>query len=350
MPNEINLYDTRRMLGVLEELPPVPAFLRNTFFRNTIQSDTDTIDLDIVKGRRRVVPYVRPVQQGVVIERGGYSTVSYKIPYIKIKRASEADKYLRRSPGDTPYTSEGPVVRAARQFVQDLAELNADLDLEEERQAAEAIFTGRVTIRNEAGTAIQNVDYQLPSAHNIVLSGAALWSDASQKKNEILQFLRGKRRLLVTDGGISPTDIVVATDVSDVLISKFDPNSETSGLSSIRVDRGQIDIRNLPDGVTYLGYFGELGCDLWAYDGAYTDLDGSVKPYAPSGKIAMLSRNARFDKNYAAIQNFHAGFAAVPRFPLSWIEPDGRARFLQLESAPLYSPHQVDSLFVAQVL
>jgi hypothetical protein len=290
------------------------------------------------------------MMEGVILERGGYSTNSYKLPYIKVKRASEADRYLRRSPGDTPYTAEGPVVRAARELVRDFADLNADLDLEEERQAAEAIFTGKVTIRNEAGVAIQQVDFQLPITHNITLSGANLWSDDSQQKNEILAFLRAKRRLLVTDGGISPTDIVVATDVSDVLIDKFDPNDTTSGLSSVRVDRGQIDIRNLPNGVTYLGFFKELGCDFWAYDGTYTDLDGSVKPYVPAGKIAMLSRNARFDRNYAAIQNYHAGFAAVPRFPITWIEQDGRARFIQIESAPLYAPHQVDSLFVAQVL
>ena len=350
MPNEINLYDTRRMLGILEELPPEPAFLRNEFFRNTILSDTDTIDLDIVKGRRRVVPYVRPVQQGVVIERGGYSTNSYKIPYIKIKRASEADKYLHRAPGETPYTAGGPAAQAARQLVQDFADLNADLDLEEERQAAEAIFTGKVTIRGEDGVAFQNIDFQLPASHNEVLSGTSLWSDASQKKNEILSFLQAKRRLIVQDSGISPTDIVVATNVADVIISKFDPNNETSGLSSVRVDRVQIDIRNLPNGVTYLGFFKELGCDFWAYDGTYTDLDGSVKSYAPAGKIAMLSRNARFDRNYGAIKNYHGNFAAVPRFPLTWIEPDGRARFVQIESAPLYAPHQVDALYVAQVL
>jgi hypothetical protein len=350
MPNEINLYETRRMLGILQEIPPVPTFLRNEFFRNTIQSDTDTIDLDIVKKRNRVVPYVRPVQEGVIIERGGFSTNSYKMPYIKVKRASEADKYVNRSPGDTPYTPEGPAARAAREMINDFAELTADLDLEEERQAAEAIFTGKVTIRNEAGTAIQNVDFQLPVTHNEILTGTALWSDPSQKKNEILQFLRTKRRLLIQDGGIPPTDIVLATDVSDVVINKFDPNDETSGLSSVRVDRGQIDIRNLPNGVTYIGYFKELGCDLWSYDGTYVDLDGTVKPYAPAGKIAMLSRNARFDRNYAAIKNFHAGFAAVPRFPLTWIEQDGRARFIQIESAPLYAPHQVDALYVAQVL
>jgi hypothetical protein len=348
MPNEINLYDTRRMLGVLEQIPPAPAFLRNTFFRNTIQSDTDTVDIDIVKGGRRVVPYVRPVQEGVVMEKGGFTTNSYKLPYIKVKRMTEADKWLRRSAGETPYTAGGPAARAAKALVDDLAELNADLDAEEERQAAEAVFTGKVTIRNEKGVAFQNVDFGLTNIDT--LSGTGRWSDASQDFNTVLEYLRTKRRTVTATGAPGPTDIVMAPDVGNVAIKIFNPANKQSYLSSIRVDRGQIDITNLPNGVTYLGFFKELGCDMWIYDGTYVDLDGTVKPYAPAGKLAMLSRNARFDRNYAAIQNYHAGFAAVPRFPLTWIEQDGRARFLQVESAPLYAPHQVDSLFVASVL
>jgi hypothetical protein len=348
MPDVINLYDTRRMLGVLEQIPPAPTFLRNTFFRKTIQSDTDTVDIDIVKGGRRVVPYVRPVQEGVVMEKGDFTTRSHKLPYIKVKRMTEADKWLRRSPGETPYTAEGPAARAAKALIEDLAELNANLDAEEERQAAEAVFTGKVTIRNGKGAAFQNIDFGLTNIDTLL--GANKWSDASQNFNTILEYLRNKRRTITATGAPGPTDIVMAADVGDVAIKIFNPAGQQSYVSSIRVDRGQIDITNLPNGITYLGFFKELGCDLWIYDGTYVDLDGAVKPYAPAGKLAMLSRNARFDRNYAAIQNYHAGFAAVPRFPLTWIEQDGRARFLQVESAPLYAPHQVDSLFVAPVL
>jgi hypothetical protein len=94
----------------------------------------------------------------------------------------------------------------------------------------------------------------------------------------------------------------------------------------------------------YLGNFKDLGCDVWIYNGQYTDLDGTRKSFVPDGKLLMLSANARYDMNYGAIQNYNAGFAAVPRFPSTWIEPDGRARFLQLESAPLFVPHQIDSV------
>jgi len=348
MNNEINLYETRRMLNVLEQIPPAPTFLRNTFFRNTILHDTDTIDIDIVKQGRRVVPYVRPVQDGVVMERGGYSTKSYKMPYIKVKRASEADKYMDRSPGQTVYGTQTPAQRSAKELVDDLAELSANLDAEEERQAAEAIFTGRVTIRNEKGVAFHNVDFGLTNTE--ALTGAAKWNDPSQDFNTVLQYLRNKRRSITVTGAPSPNHIIVAPDVADVMIKIFNPAGQQSQITSIRADRGQIDIRNLPDGVTYIGEFKELGCDIYSYDGTYLDLDGTVKPYAPAGTISMLSTNARYDRNYGAIKNFYGNFAAVPRFPHTWIALDGSARFLQLESAPLYALHQVDSVAIAKVL
>jgi len=346
--NAINLYDTRRMLNMLEQMPPAPTFLRNRFFRNTRLHDTDTIDIDIVKGGRRVTPYIRPVQEGVVMERAGFKTNSYKMPYARIKRTSEADRHFTRSAGDHAYGNRTPAQRAATELADDLADLNANLDAEEERQAAEAIFTGKVTVRNAEGKAIHNIDFGLTNTE--ALTGAALWSASGATKNSVLKLLRAKRRSIVKTGAPSPNHIVVATDVSDVLINIFDPDDTASGLSSIRADRGQIDITNLPDGVTYIGYFNELGCDVYSYDGEYIDLDGSAKPYAPAGTIAMLSTNARFDRNYGAIKNFHGNFASVPRFPHSWITDDGRARFLQLESAPLYALHQVDSVAVVKVL
>ena len=346
--NVISLYDTRRMLNVLEQIPPAPTFLRNTFFRNTIQHDTDTIDIDIVKGGRRVVPYIRPVQEGVVMERGGFKTNSYKMPYIRVKRISEADKYFTRSAGENPYGNQTPAQRAAKEFIDDLVDLNGNFDAEEERQAAELTFTGRVTIRNEKGVAFHNIDFEHTNTE--VLTGTAKWSDPSQNFNTVLEYLRNKRKSITKTGAPAPTHIVVASDVGDVMIKIFNPTNPASYISSIKAERGQIDIQNLPDGVTYIGYFKELGCDIYSYDGTYTDLDGTVKPYAPAGMISMLSTNARFDRNYAAIKNFHANFVSVPRFPHTWIEADGRGRQVQLESAPLYALHQVDSVAIAKVL
>jgi len=347
--NVINLYDTRRMLNVLAQIRPAPAFLRNTFFRNPIFHDTDTIDIDIVKKGNRVIPYVRPIQEGVVMERGGFSTKSYKMPYTRIKCPSEADKYLTRSAGESVYGLLTPAQRAAQALIDDFEYLTGNLDAEEERQAAEAVFTGKVKIRNEKGVTFHEIDLQI--TNNQTLTGAALWSDASQTAGKMLQYLRGVRQSITKTGAPTPTDLLLATDVANTVIEKFAPtNGTSSGISGIKAERGQINLQALPDGVTYVGYFAELGCDIWSYDGVYIDLDGTEKKYAPDGMMAMLSRNARMDRNYGAIKNFHSGFISIDRFPHTWIEADGRGRFVQVESAPLFTIHHADSVAIRKVL
>jgi hypothetical protein len=218
-------------------------------------------------------------------------------------------------------------------------------DTEEERQRAEALFLGKVTVRNAKGTALKVINYGLTQTG----SPATPWT-ASTGFNDVLEFLRGRVKAITKTGAPAPTDIVGADDVGDILIRILNPDAKTSYLSSIRVDRGQLDIHTVEPGVLYLGYFKELGCDVWIYNGEYTDLDGTSKPFVPSGKLGMFSRNARYEMNYGAIKNFHGNFAPIARFPHSWIESDGRGRFIQLESAPLFIPFQIDSVGVYDVL
>jgi hypothetical protein len=326
-------------------MEPKPQFFKR-FQRNTIQHPTDTITIDIEKGGQRIVPYVFPVEEGVIMKRDGYTTESYKIPYIRVKMASEADKFLQRSAGETVFDDGGPASRAARQLIDDLDYLGGNIDQEEERQRAEAFTLGQTTVRNAKGQSVRVIPYGLTQTG----SPAAPWT-ANTGFNDVLEYLRKKIRDITATGAPAPTDIVLAGDVGDILIRIFSPDGKTSYLSQFKVERGEINLRTIEPGVSYLGNFIELGgADVYIYNGTYRDLDGTVKPYVPAGKLIMLSQNARYDMNYGAIQNFHGNFAAVSRFPHTWIEQDGRGRFLQLESAPLFVPHQIDSVGVYDVL
>jgi hypothetical protein len=338
------------MLNMLDEITPPSTFLRDTFFRNVIQFDSEHIDIDKIKGKRRIAAYTRPIDEGVTVEKRGFTTVSYLAPYIKLRIASYAGEYFKRLAGENMYTSSSPAARALEQLARELQELIDMCTREEERQAAEALFTGKVSCRNDRGNTLQSVDFGLAATHNLTYTGDDKWNATAATKNSILEKLRQHRQVCVQDSGLMPTDIIAGTDSINAFIRKIDPDNEQSGLSSIRVTRGQIDPMLQPAGVIYWGHIIELGCDVWSYDELYTDLDGTTKTMVPVDKIVMLSRNARFDRNYAAIQNFKAGLAAVPRFPFSWEAEDGRARYLQIETAPLVAPHQVDSMMVIKVV
>ncbi|MBU1080913.1 MAG: major capsid protein [Spirochaetes bacterium] len=344
----IDMYDTRVMLPALEQIPRPRTFLLDTFFKNVRKSDSEYIDIDMVKRKRRVAVYVKPIEQGHVVDKGGFETKTYKAPYIKEKMKTTAGDIMRRAAGENVYSASTPQQRFAARLREELTELDDMITRAEEIQACQAMFTGKVVAKNEKGEAIQQVDFLLPASHNVVLSGTDLWSDAAFKKNALLKQLRDNRRLLVKDSGRAPTDLILGSDAMDKFIDILDPDSTTAGLSSMRVERGQLDISNLPSGVTYLGYFKELGVDVWSYDEWYHNGSADVAMLDPK-KVWLGSRNARFDRNYAAIQDLDALFA-VERFPKSWTQDDPSARFLMLQSAPLMAPHEVDSFYVAQVL
>lgn len=339
----INMYDTRVMLQALEQMPSAPAFLRDTFFRNVRTFDTDTVDIDIVKGKRRVATYVSPVEQGKLVTRDGFTTYSYKNPYIKHKMPTTSADLLKRGAGENVYAAKSPAQRAAEQLGKDLSQLDDMITRAEELQAAQALFTGQVILRDANDALV----FPMSSTHKVTLTSTDLWTDAASKP---LAKLRAFRRTIQQDSGLNPTDIIMGTSALEAFLAHADVKDGKGAVSSIKVDLGQIVPQNLPGGVTYWGYLRDLGCDLWTYDNWYLGADGTTESaYVPTDKILMISREARMDRLYAVIQDLKALYA-VPRFPKTWEEEDPSVRMLMLQSAPLLVPHQVDGFLFAKVV
>ena len=55
MPNEINIYTPRYLAEVVRSAPPVHTFFRDKFFTNVKPFATKRVDIDIVKGDRRMM-------------------------------------------------------------------------------------------------------------------------------------------------------------------------------------------------------------------------------------------------------------------------------------------------------
>ncbi len=337
----IDMYDSRVMLQALEQMPPVRTFLRDTFFRNVITFITSKVDIDVVKGKRRRAVYVSPRDKGHVSDRAGYSTETYEAPYIKEQKVLSPEDLLKRAPSENVYSASGPQARVAEFMRKDLAELDDMVTRAEEIQAAEAMFNGYINTRDG-----KKITFPLDATHNLTLSGGTLWSAIA--KNALLTQLRNWRELLSKDSGMVPTDLILGSDVVPVVLNILDPDTVNAGLSSFRIDRGQIDVRNLPNGVIYLGYIKEVGVDVWAYNEYYHNGTADVA-MVPAKKIWMGSRNARFDRLYGVIQSFDSLYA-VPRFPRSWTDKNPEVRIVEMQSAPLLVPHQVDSYLTATVV
>jgi hypothetical protein len=343
----IDLFQMRTMLAVLDQMKPPRSFLRNTFFNRTEPTDSENIDIDIRKGKRRVAMYVSPLLAGKPVDRTGWETRSFKAPYVKEMMVSTAQDYQKRRFGGTIYgPKDSPASRAAMQAGEDLAELDNRITRLEELQAAKLLTTGAYNCVGE-GVSL-SLDFGLDTTHKPILSGGALWSATTSKP---MDDMRGWRRLMVQDSGMAPTDCILSPNVVDAFL---DNTQVKDHFNKWWMNFGSISVQNAPndEGVIFLGRIAELNMNFWSYEEWYVDpADGVEKPMIPDNLVIMTSRNARSARHYGVIQDIENDtLAAVPRYPRSWISKNPSARYVELQSAPALAFHQVDAHLVADVL
>lgn len=349
----IDIFDTRTMLEAVEQMKRPGRFLRDTFFPGQEQFDTETVDVDIIKGKRRMAPFVSPIAEGRLVESIGFSTSSLKPGYVKPKMVTTAADLLKRLPGEMLYGGGlGPEQRAQQKLGKDLAEMLDQIDRREEWMAAQALNAGAVTmtIKGETADKTVQVDFQMDATHKITLAGNDLWSDTVN--SDPVAKLAEWSRTIRQDSGVSPTDAVMGSDACTAFLNH--PTVQKF-MDMRQVDMGKIDPQQLPEGVTYVGRLKapSIQIDIWTYDEWYVDDAGDEQPMIPVKKVWLGSRRAKNTKLYAVIQDIEAiegGQAAVQRFPKSWITKDPAVRWLMVQSAPLMALNQPDAFISAQVL
>lgn len=82
MPNMVDLYTPRTLAEVVKTTTPVRTFLRDRFFTNVKTFPTKRVDIDIVKGNRKMAAFIHPMVGGEIVQAEGYETKSYAPPLI----------------------------------------------------------------------------------------------------------------------------------------------------------------------------------------------------------------------------------------------------------------------------
>ncbi len=341
----INIFEPRTMLNAVEQLTPANTFLRDTFFSNVKTSETEHIDIDIIKGKRRMAPFVHPKMPGKVVARDGYRTQTYTPPLINPKRVTTAEHVLNRRPGEAIYGSSKTAEERAQEIAgEDLSYLDDLITRREEWMAAQALFTGKIEVNGEGISEVIDFGHTLKET----LIGDAKWNSSNA---DPLTNMRKWRSECITASGVSADIGIMATDVADFFLN----NSKLlKMLDNRRVTLGQIEPKELPNGVTYLGYIGgRINMDLYTYEEMYLDDDGVEKPMVPNGKLLTASTNSNFIRAYGAyvdVTEEAMTVNAVPRYPRTYIEKDPPVRYLQICSRPLLIPQIIDSFHIATVL
>ena len=87
----ISIYDPRTMGKLVERMPKVHTFVRDTFFRNRETFDTQKIDVDFKKGNRALAPFVHKKKGGATIDNEGFQTNTYEPPLVAPNKITTID-------------------------------------------------------------------------------------------------------------------------------------------------------------------------------------------------------------------------------------------------------------------
>ena len=351
MPNEVSIYEPRTMGRIVEKLPPVRTFFRDTFFRREETFNTESVDVDFVKGTRKVAPYVHRIIGGKTVPNTGYETKTYKPPLVAPDKITTVDDLLKRRPGESLVSGRSPAERAVLKMSDDFRELRDMISRREELMCVQSIFTGKIPIIGEGLNEV--IDFGFTNTE-IISTATKKWSNAG---SDPIGDLKRWHKQVQKTGFTNCNACVMADDVATAFVG----HEKVQKVLDVRnYNLAVIQPRQLPNGVTYVGTIHEIGMDVYTYNEWYLDdwTDPETpkeKPLVPDGMLAMLSTNANYSMYYGAITLIDEGtkeFKTVEGkyVPDTWVKRKPARRFLQLQSAPLSVPHDVDSWFTAKVL
>lgn len=348
MPNQVNIYEPRFLAEVVRTAPPLHTFFLDSFFTNVRTFSTKRVDIDIVKGDRRMAAFVHPRAGGQVLKGAGYQTESYAPPLINPYDITTADMLMERLPGETLYSGMTPADRAAQQLAEEYRRLNDAVTRREEWMAVQAITTGQIPI---VGAGVNEI-IDFGFTNKIALSGDNVWGGS---KAAILDNLEDWVDQVLVNGFANVDQVIMGKTA----LKKFMADKTIMEmLDNRRVFMGEIRPSNLPNGVRYIGALNKPSLDIYTYSEVYlddwTDPDEpETKPLVPDNMVILMPSNPGFMRAYGACTYLEDGgnwvTAQTNRLLRSFVEHHPDRRMLELQSHPLLIPDKIDSWLVATV-
>lgn len=340
----LSIYDTSTLIRVVENLKPPSSFLLDKFFPNTSQSTTEFVTIDIFDGKRRLAPFVNPLQEGKFVEPIGFRSPTFKPPYIKPKTRLDPTRAVRRAIGERIGGGEmSPAVRQAANLALELEDQINQITRRMEWMASSALVNGAITVVGE-GFPTAVINFGRAAALSVVLTGGNRWGQAGISPSANIDEWAAR---VLKESGQPVTDIVFTP--SSWAAFRLDPLVQAVVASFVNgnPDFQAAGVRPVP-GAIRLGTWGQY--TLWLYYEWFIDPeDGVEKPMLADGTVLLGSDAVDGERAHAAILDEELGFPAVPYAPKSWVEKDPGVRWLMTQSATIVIPSRVNAVLSAKV-
>lgn len=355
----LNFFDTHTLLASVREITPARSFLLDRYFPTNTASDvftTTDVLVEYKKGNKKASPFVSPRKNGIAILRDGYEMKRFTPSHIAPKRTLSIDELSRRGFGEALYSNMTPQQRQAVMIMSDLEELREMNIRRKEEMASQVIFTNACIMKefvDDLGKFEEKeVRFYDEPSNPAAYTPSANWNTTEASGKQMLDDISAMIKLL-TSRGLPATEVLVAPDVADVIL-----NNEwiLKLMDNRRLEIGGIAPEAFPSGASKIARLNIKGrmIDILSYDEEYQEIDGTIKPYIPSGMIAVTAPAAGRTVYGAITQleqsdgEFHTYAGVdVPKYTSDAV---ANTRELTLSTAPLCMPNNANPFIVADVL
>lgn len=355
----LNFFDTHTLLASVQQLEPLHTFLLDRYFPTNSATDvfaTDDVLVEYKKGSKKAAPFVAPRKGGITILRDGYTVKRFTPSYIAPKRTLTIDDLKKRGFGEALYSQLTPQQRQGVLMLRDLDELRQMNARRKEAMAAEVIFTNGCVMDEYVDDLHtfeeKEVRFYDSATNPAIYTPSAYWSTTEASGKQIINDIAAMIKMLTTRG-LAATEVLVASDVADVILAN---EWILKLLDNRNYQIGGVDPTILPSGVAKICRLNIKGhmIDFLCYEDTYTEIDGSVKSFIPSGHIAVGAPGAGRTIYGAVTQleqadgEFHT-YAGI-NVPKYLSDAQNNVRELILTSAPLCMPNNENPFITAKVL
>ena len=336
---DINYFDPRLLTGVIYRRPLKSDIFTN-FFKKQSPSAVELFELHVVSRNISMPPAITNHAPGTMRHGDTVSAGAVKAPRFRTKRAFMAADKFKIPAGINPYNpQDNPLERA---IAADMDLHRAEHDFALEIMCCQAMVKGKITLFNvvDGGDPVQTftVDFMRPANHNIVLSGAALWSDP---KSDLLGQVDAWGLMIQEETGFAATDLLLGKNAWAAFRNHPDVKEN---LDNKRIDIGGIAPRI---GKKLKGIWN--GLRIWVIVGSYTDLDGEIKDYLDPDYALLVAEDAASVIEFGMpVDNDCAG--PVEIFVKAFKQDDPSGTFTVAESRPLPWPKQPGWVVLAKVM
>lgn len=350
MPNNIDIFDSYYLAGVVEEIVPKKTFFRDRYFPTT-EADifsSNKVLVEYKDGDRRMAPFIVEGAGDTPVDRGGYHVMEYAPPMVAPSRLLTLDDLKRRGFGEAVLADKKPDERARAMQMNDLIDLENRIARREEWMCAQVMINNAVDLVEFADSQTLGIPRRLQFYDQATTHAFTRANQWDAMNGDMLGDVMAMCDLLM-ERGLPAADLVIGAEVANFI---RDNSTIQALLDNRRYELGNIKPQEMYPGVAWMGQlnFGGYILDIWVVRETYVNDLGASALYFPTDAAMVTAPNCG-RLLYGAVtqiepdREFHTFTGKrVPKFV---VNEDKDIRKLRLAAKPLAAPANLSPFIYA---